>query len=64
MFQGPSITDFQVHALRLQEHRDYAERHNRLATPEAVVERRSSVVTRLRELMARPARVLTPQYGS
>ena len=64
MFQGSSVIDFQIHTARLQEQRDYAERHNRLTRIDSVPERRPSLATRLGQLLTRPVRTLVPQHGS
>ena len=62
MFQGFTDSDAQVHNLRLQEQRTYAERHNRLTRDDSVKVQRPSLVSRLAVLLTRPVRTLTPQH--
>ena len=62
MFQGFTVTDAQVHNLRLQEQRTNAERHNRLTRDDSLRVQRPALVSRIALFLVRPVRILTPQH--
>jgi hypothetical protein len=66
MFTGQTVTDFDVHSLRLQEQRDYAARRNLLASIAAptAAQPRESLATRLMHAFTRPIRSFSLQHGS